>query len=71
VVDKCYQKYARISALQIPVPNVVFQLGTSHTQTLKPTVTMQPAWAHLPAPANLARILFANDDLSDGNETTF
>ena len=69
MVDKCYHKYATISAFNIPEPNIVFQLGTSHTQTLHPIVAMQPEWAHLPAPP--ARIGFTNDDLAGANGTTF
>jgi len=69
LVDKCYEKYATISAFNIPEPNIVFQLGTSHTQTLQPIVAMPPAWAHLPAPP--ARMFYINDDLTDANGTTF
>jgi len=67
IVDKCYEKYATISETPIPEPNVVFQLGESHTQTLQPIVAVQPEWAHLVTP----RMLFANDDLAALDMTTF
>jgi len=69
MVDKCYHKYATISAFNIPVPNIVFQLGASHTQILQAAVAMLPAWAHLPTPA--ARMLLDNYDIASIGATTF
>jgi len=60
-VDTCSEKYATVDFL-IPEPDVAFQFGESHEQTLLTRVEMLPAWSHLPVPAVKVRFLSPDDD---------
>jgi len=62
-VDTCTEKYVTVE-FEIPEPDVVFQFGESHEQTLLTRVEMLPAWSHLPLPLPAVDVMFSNDDLA-------